>query len=1040
MSKPHQGSDEKLPASLTSERNDLPTLSIRRPVLVIVLNLLIIIAGIAALNGLEVRELPDVDMPMLTVNARFPGAAPETMDTEVTRRLEGAAARVSGVRSIRSSSEEDSTRIVVEFRPGINIDNAANETREAVAQIERDLPDGVERLAIIKADSDSRPVVSISVSSSTLDLETMTSRIETDLAPLFLNIPGVADVQLQGARQRVARVMLDPLRLNSFNLTASQVADVLRQAPFDVPAGSLRNTDQQIIVRADASSVTADQISDIIVEGNTRVGDVADVYFGPADATNMVRLDGRTVVGISIIRQAGSNTIEISNEVTKVLDSLTERFPQLQMQITSDDAVFIKDSVRQVVTSLAFTIVLVIFTLRLFIGSWRATIVPAVAIPVSLVGAVAAIWLLGFSINILTLLALVLATGLIVDDAIVVTENIQRRKAMGLGSRAAAVIGTREVFFAVVATTAVLAAVFVPIAFLPSTAGRLFREFGGVLAAAVIISSFVALSMVPALTARLKQSKPKNNRLTRFGNRLLEFYAKALRTALNKAWWVLSACLVLGLAAGSLYMVLDNELLPTEDRGMIRIMAQGPDGAGLPFMDRQANRMEEILLPYLDGGDIDSLYTVVGQWDPNRVFITVPLTDWSERSRSQQDIIDEIRGPLAAIPGAPARAFGANSLNMRGQGGGGINFAITGDQYDDIYRAAQDFVALIEDNVPQLTNGQISYQPTQPQLRVNIDRRRAEELGVALSDISTTLRVAINGDDLTDLNIDDQAVPVILQANRTQVNDPTDLSNLYLRSSNGGLVALSSLASIAEEGVAAELERHAQRRAIGIDFDLPADFPIDRAVSEIRRLSQQNLADNIGLVFLGDALTFEETSREVMLTYILALIIVFLVLAAQFESINSAVVVMLTVPFGLAAALFALFITGNTINIYSQIGLVMLIGLLAKNAILLVEFADQLRDRGHQVREAIEEAAKIRLRPIMMTLVSTLLGALPLILASGAGAEARSAIGWVVFGGLGIAVVFTLFLTPVLYLGVARFSKPRADESERLTEELAAIR
>ncbi|MCL5050126.1 MAG: efflux RND transporter permease subunit [Firmicutes bacterium] len=970
----------KADKSLTHDRSDLPTLSIRRPVLVIVLNLLIIIAGIAALNGTEVRELPDVDLPMLTVTARFPGAAPETMDTEVTRRLEGAAARVSGVRTISSSSEEDSTRIVVQFRPGVNIDNAANETREAVAQIERDLPDGVERLAIIKADSDSQPVVSIAISSASLDLETMTERIETDLAPLFLNIQGVADVQLQGDRQRVARIMLDPLRLSSFDLTAS-------------------------------------------------------------DATNMVRLDGRTVVGISIIRQAGSNTIEISDEVNRVLSQLQDRFPELRMQVTSDDAVFIRDSVRQVVTSLAFTIVLVIFTLRLFIGNWRATVVPAVAIPVSLVGAVAAIWLLGFSINILTLLALVLATGLIVDDAIVVTENIQRRKAMGFGSRAAAVVGTREVFFAVVATTAVLVAVFVPIAFLPSTAGRLFREFGGVLAAAVIISSFVALSMVPALTARLKTAGQRRGRLAHFGNRVLDWYSRSLDYALNKAWWVLGICVVLAVAAGSVYRLLDSELLPPEDRGMIRIMAQGPDGVGLPFMDRQANRMEDILLPYLNEGNIDSLYTVVGQWDPNRVFITVPLTDWSERSRSQQDIINEIRGPLAAIPGAPARAFGANSLNMRGGGGGGgIEFALTGDNYDRIFRAAQEFVVLVQEQIPELGNGQISYQPTQPQLRVNIDRRRADELGIALSDISTTLRVAIAGDDLADLNIGDQAVPVILQANRSLVNDPTDLSNLYIGSSHGGLVPLSSVASITEEGVAAELERQAQRRAIEIDFDLPAEVSIEQAVNAIRSLSLEHLPDGIGLVFLGDALTFEETARDVMLTYVLALIIVFLVLAAQFESVNSAIVVMLTVPFGIAAALFALFITGNSINIYSQIGLVMLIGLLAKNAILLVEFADQLRDQGQSVKDAVSEAAKIRLRPITMTLVSTLLGALPLILATGAGAEARSAIGWVVFGGLGIAALFTLYLTPVLYLGLARFAKPRANAGQKLEEELASVR
>ena len=1016
-------------------QNDLPSLAIRRPVLIVVLNLLIIIAGFAALNAIEVRELPDVDRPIVSVTASFPGGSPETVDTEVTSKLEGAVARVSGVKSINASSEEGSSRVRVEFRPGINLDDAANETREAVSRVQRELPEAVERLAIIKADNDAEAVVSLAVSSETLDLETLTERVETDLAPLFLSIPGVADVRLNGDRERVLRVVLDPLRLTSFNLAVTDVAAALRQAPFDVPAGSMKSTDQQLIVRADATSVSAEQVSDIIISGNTRVGDVATVYFSPADAQSLVRLDGKPVIGLGVIRQARSNTIEISDEVLAMVTQLESRFPELQIQVTSDDAEFIRGSVKEVITSLLLTIALVVATLWLFIGSGRATIVPALSIPVSLIGALAAIWLMGFSINILTLLALVLATGLIVDDAIVVTENIQRRRSMGLGARAAAVIGTREVFFAVVATTAVLVAVFVPIAFLPSTAGRLFREFGGVLAIAVIISSFVALSLVPALTARLPLKQHSRNKFAGIGNSVLAGYRRSLHVALDKAWWVFIASLLAAVAAISLYTVLDNELMPAEDRGSIRIFARGPDGVGLNFMDRQADKMEDILLPYVNGGNIDSIYTVVGQWDPNLVFITVPLKNWSERDASQQEIINQISGPLAAIPGAPARAFGSNSLNLRGQGGG-LELALTGESYAGIFAAAQAFSKVIQQQLPELGMPRISYQPTQPQLRVNIDRRRAEELGVPLSDIAATLRVAINGDDLADLNVGDQAIPVILQANTTQVKDPTDLANLYVGSNNGSLVPLSSLAYISEEGVAAELERQAQRRAIEMEMQLPDGLSIQQVVEQLRALAEQHLPANIGLVFLGEAQTFEETAREVTLTYVLAFIIVLLVLAAQFESLNSAVVVMATVPFGIAAALFALFLTGTSINIYSQIGLVMLIGLLAKNAILLVEFADQLRDQGYKVREAVEQAAAIRLRPIIMTLLSTLLGGLPLILSSGAGAEARNAIGWVVFGGLGIAVVFTLYLTPVLYLALARFAKPRADETTRLQTEL----
>ncbi|MBD3585154.1 efflux RND transporter permease subunit [Salinimonas sp. HHU 13199] len=1024
---------------LTSQNNDLPSTAIRRPVLIVVLNLLVAIAGFAALNGLEVRELPDVDTPTITVTAQLPGGSPETVDAEVTSRLEGAVARVSGVQNIYAQSEENSARIRVEFRPGIDLEDAANETRESVSRVQRQLPEDVEQVAIIRADSDAEAVVSIAVSSRTLDMETLTERVDTDLAPLFLSIPGVADVQLSGNRERVLRVSVDPLRLTSYGLSMTDVADALRLAPFDVPAGSIQSEDQSLIVRADATSVTAEDVSSIVLNNDVRIGDVASVYFGPADTTSMVRLDGKPVIGLGVVRQASSNTIEISDEVRAMVSQLNERFTDMEIVVTSDDAEFIRDSVSEVVQSLSLTVLLVVFTLLVFIGSWRATIVPALSIPVSLAGALGIIWVLGFSVNILTLLALVLATGMIVDDAIVVSENIQRRRGLGLGARAAAVVGSREVFFAVVATTAVLASVFIPIAFLPSTAGRLFREFGGVLAGAVIISSFVALSLVPALTARLPLKNHKkggffDKTFGRFGYWCLSGYQRSLTWSLRYGWVIVLLSLVAATGAWFLSQNIKSELLPSEDRGTIRIFARGPDGAGINFMDRQAERMEEVLLPYVEKGTVDSIYTVVGSWDPNIVFITAPLKHWEDRDESLQDVIEEIRPSLQSIPGAPGNAFGGNSLNLRGQGGG-LEIALTGDSYERIFQAAQDYAAKIEQNVPELGTPRISYEPTQPQMRINIDRRRADELGVPLNDIATTLRAAVNGDDIADLNVGDQAIPIMLQSRNRNTSDPADLTNLYVKSESGNLIPLSSLAYISEEGVAAELERQAQRRAIQIEMDLPEEVAINEAVEKLRGL-QNTLPDGIGLIFLGEAQTYEETSQQVAITYVLAFIIVLLVLAAQFESVNSAVVVMLTVPFGIAAAIYALFLTNTTINVYSQIGLVMLIGLLAKNAILLIEFADQLRDRGYDIYDAIVEAGKVRLRPIMMTLVSTILGGLPLILSTGAGAEARNAIGWVVFGGLGIAVVFTLYLTPVLYLGLARFTKPRADESQRLENEL----
>jgi len=664
--------------------------------------------------------------------------------------------------------------------------------------------------------------------------------------------------------------------------------------------------------------------------------------------------------------------------------------------------------------------------------------VPSIAIPVALVGTVAAIWLLGFSINILTLLALVLATGLVVDDAIVVLENIQRRRAQGIGPRAAAVLGTRQVFFAVVTTSAVLISVFVPIAFLPSTAGRLFREFGVVLAVAVAISSFVSLSLVPAAASRLAAQPGGGVRrgFERAGNALRAAYERSLSAFLDRPW--IPVAVALGFAAGALllYRSIDSELIPPEDRGMITVAAQGPDGVGIGYMDRQTVKIEDILAPLVASGEAEGLFTVVGTWDPNRSRVNAPLADWSDRERSQQEIAQSLEEPLSGIPGARVSIWSGNSLNLR-RFGGDLEVALTGNDYDTIFEAAKIFVRAIEERLPNMSDVEISYDPTQPQLSIDIDRRRASDLGVDLAGLAATLRAMIDGDDLIDLNIADEAVPILLESSSGEINDPSDLVNLYVSTESGQLVPLSSIVTLREEGVATQLDRQAQRRAIEVDIQLPTGYPLQAAVDDLRALGADVLPNNVSMILLGEAATLQETSREVLFTYLIAFAVIFLVLAAQFEGFTSATVVTLIVPFGIAAAIYALFLTGTTINIYSQIGLVLLIGLMAKNSVLLVEFADQLRDRGHGIREAIEGGASVRLRPVAMTMISTVLGGLPLILSSGAGAEARSSIGWVIFGGLGIAALFTLYLTPALYLLLARFSTARAEETKRLREELS---
>ncbi|EED33549.1 RND transporter, HAE1/HME family, permease protein [gamma proteobacterium NOR5-3] len=1018
-------------------RNDLPALGVQRPWLVAVMNMLIAIAGLAALLAVEVRELPDVDRPIINVRAQLPGGSPETMDAEVTRVLEGAVARVSGVTDIRSSSEENSTRIRAEFRPGYDLDRAATDVREAISQTARNLPDDVEQLAVYKADEDAEEVVRVAVLSTRYSEETLTRIVEQDIVPAFLALPGVADVPLFGSRKRTLRVILDPLRLTSYGLTVSDVAAVLREAPLDVPAGSFRGGDQQLLVRADASVVTEEQVANTIVTGTVRIGDVADVAFAPADAESIVRLNGQRVVGIGVVRQAGSNTIEIAAGADRAIAELNARFDDLTLEKISDNAIFIRGAVREVLLSLLLAVLVVVATIRVFSGSWRLTLVPAIAIPVSLLGTVGAIWILGFSINILTLLALVLATGLIVDDAIVVLENIQRRRQQGLGANAAAVLGTRQVFFAVIATTVVLVAVFAPIAFLPGTAGRLFREFGLVLAVAVAISSFVALSLVPAAMARLGNSTEGafDRRMRGIGICLQNFYIRSLDKVLRHPWPVLALCLLAAAGSGTLYLQLDQELLPDEDRGEINIYARGPDGVGLPYMGRQADRMEDVLLPLVESGEIKSLYTVVGRYDPNLVFISAPLADWSGRTRSQQEIAAEIAPILRNLPGAGPRVYSGNSLNLRGASGG-LKIVLTGNDYGRIYAAARDYADAIRDRLQSVSGPRVGYQPTQPQLSVRIDRRRLADLGVSLPELAETLRAMIDGLDVIDLNIEDQAVPIMLEGGARTVDDPGDLTNLYVRAGSGALVPLSSVVEIVEEGVASELERQSQRRAIEVDVDVAQGVAMQTAVDELRALALEVIPEDIEVLTRGEAATLEESNRETIMTYGFALLIVFLVLVAQFESLTSAIVIIAVVPFGLAAAILALFLTGTSLNIYSQVGLVMLIGLIAKNGILLVEFADQLRDEGRKVREAVAEAAAVRLRPIAMTLVSTVLGALPLILSSGPGAEARSAVGWVVFGGLGLTALFTLYLTPILYLGVARFARPRSHAAQALDAEM----
>jgi hydrophobic/amphiphilic exporter-1 (mainly G- bacteria), HAE1 family len=1025
---------------MNPDKGGLPGLGIRRPWLVIVMNLLLVIAGLAALNGVEVRELPNIDRPVVTVRAEYPGAAPQTLDAEVTRVLEAAAARVAGVYSVRSASEEGTLRVNIEFRPGVDLVTAANDVREAVSRAERDLPQGVRAVTVIKADANAEPVMQLAVASSRLSIDALTRAIEERIEPALVAVPGVADVTLFGERERVLRVRLDPTALAARGLAVSDVITLLGTVRADVPAGSLDATEQELLVRADASVSEPAALRALRLPGGVRLDTVAEVYFDPADAQAQVRLDGRTVISLGIVRQAQANTLAISDGVRAATDRLMADDPALQITVVADDAVFVRGAITEVLVSMALSVAIVVLVVGLFIGQWRATLIPAVAIPVSLVGTLAALWAMGFSLNLITLLALLLATGLVVDDAIVVLENIQRRRRDGLAPRAAAVLGAHEVFFAVLATTATLVAVFVPISFLPSAAGRLFAEFGFVMAFAVLISSFVALSLAPMIASRIDVVASPGRfsaALGRAGDRVSRGYSRALAALLRQRLATVLVALMLALAAGAGLRQLDEELVPTEDRGVLRVLLTGPDGTGLAYADRQLEQALVLLQPLVDQGLVRNLFTVTGQWDPNRALIVAPLADWSARTLSQARLTARLQPALNAIPGAQVRIFGGNSLGVR-NAGGALQAAVTGDDYERIAQAAQTLAAAIERELPQLQDVRVGYDATQPQLSLRIDRARASDLGVSVPGLDAALRALVDGNEVATLTAGDRSVPVWLEARAGAVRNPQDLLGLTVRTAGGQAVPLAQFVSFEHGAIAAQLDRHGQRRAVTLDIALADGVALRRAVDDLRELAARTLPANHGLLMLGDAATLEETSAGVTLTFGIALLVVFLVLVAQFESVTSAAVVMITVPFGLAAAVFSMVLSGVTLNLYSQIGLLLLVGVMAKNGILMVEFADQLRDRGTAVMDAAAQAASTRLRPIAMTMASTVLGAVPLLLSAGPGAESRAAIGWVIFGGLALAAGFTLFLTPVVYALIAPWSKPRARQAEQLAEELAA--
>ncbi|WP_434732791.1 efflux RND transporter permease subunit [Rhizobium sp. YTUHZ044] len=1029
----------EMPQDRASGKQSFTALFVRRPILALVFNTLMVVAGLAAYVGVEVRELPDVDRPVVTVRTTFDGASPQTIDQELTKVIEGAAARVSGLKSISSTSSFGQSRVTLEFSDAIDLAVAANDVRDAIGRITQNLPDEADAPQIVKADSDSSAIMRLAVTSTKLNMDDLTQLVENEVIDRLASVDGVADVEEYGEQEKVFRVDVDQGALASRGLTIGDMTKALDNAALDVPAGSLKSTTQDIVVRATANLQTPADFSKVMLQDRVRLGDVATVTLGPRDGDTALRSNGKAGIGLGIIRQAQSNTLNISTGIKAAVEQLSKTLPEgTTIAITSDDAVFIQGAIHEVVLALVLAAVIVTAVIYLFLRDWRATLIPAVSMPVALIGTLAAIYMVGFSINILTLLAIVLATGLVVDDAIVVLENIVRRRAEGMGPRAAAVLGTREVFFAVIATTATLAAVFIPLSFLPGQVGGLFREFGFVLAFSVGLSSIVALTLCPMLASRMltKPMIEDHGAVGRFGGALARCYKWALHGCLNAPFVVILVSMIFAGAALIAFSTVKSELTPEEDRSLVMMRLTTPQGSSLEYTRDKMQLVEEYLQPLVDSGDIRNVFSISGQGGSlNSGFMVLTLAPWGERQRTQAEIVGDINQAAAKVPALRGNAISSNSLRIRGAGSG-VQMALVGNDHEALTAAAAKLVQALDAtgqyDTPRLTN-----EPSQAQVSVAIDRERASDLGIDISGLSTAIQSLLEGRSVVDVFVDGESYPVLLTSTTRPIDDPTDLENVFLKTSDGKIVPMSVIGTMKEGSVAPQLNREQQLASVAITAGLRNGMSLGDAVRQVTELAEPLLPPGARLLPLAEAATLEENSSGMALTFGFAIVIIFLVLAAQFESVLSSVIIMSTVPLGLACAVFALIITGSSLNIYSQIGLVLLVGVMAKNGILIVEFANQLRDRGEDVRSSIEKACALRLRPVMMTMIATILGGVPLVFAHGAGAEARVALGWVIVGGLGFATLVTLFITPVAYLLLARFAKPHAHEEARLHEEMS---
>jgi len=1003
--------------------------SVKRPVFATVLSLLLIAFGALSFRDLTVREYPDIVPPVVSVTTNYPGASAAVVETRVTQVLEGELSGIEGIKSITSSSRDQNARVSIEFDLDRDLDEAANDVRDRISRVSRRLPLEVELPTVSKQDADARPIMYLTLTSTTLSLLELTDYMERYLSDRFAVIPGVSQVSVTGSGRPSMRIWLDRLALAARNLTVTDIESALRRENLELPAGSLESRDREFQVRLARNYQTADEFRQLVItqgaDGHLiRLGEVADVEVASRDPKRLYRTNASNSTGLRIVKQSTANTVEVLTAVKAEVARINETLPAGMALITSsDDSLYIRGAINAVYWTIGITTGLVGLVILLFLGSFRAMVIPLVTIPVCLIASFTVLAAFGFSINLITLLALVLAIGLVVDDSIVVLENAHRRIEEGEAPLLAAYNGTRQVAFAVIATTAVLVAVFAPILFLQDNIGRIFAELAATISAAVIFSSVLALSLAPMLCSKLLRPSKRENRATHTLDRAFAWVAGKYESTLNRSldapWIGVLAAVGVAVGAYALLQSIPQEYAPREDQGSFFGSVQAPEGASFEHLIAETTKLEEAMGPYLESGDIERGVVIVPGFGGRAAVIMGSLKPWGEREITTQELIQELNAAWENVPDLRVIAFMRSGIS-RGGGGQPVQLVLGGPNYDELARWRDVIIARASEH-PGLTRLDSDLKETQPQILIRLDLDRAASLGVSVQAIGQTLQALMSERQITTYVVDGEEYDVVLQARADQRATASDLQNVFVRSQRTGeLIPLSNLTRLEEMAGPAQLNRYNRLRAITISANLAPGYTLGDALEFLESVVRSELPATAQIDYKGESLEFKEAAGSLYFTFGIALFVVFLVLAAQFESFVHPLVIMMTVPLAVAGGLLGLSVGGLTLNIYSQIGVVMLVGIAAKNGVLIVEFINQLRDQGQEFREAIIGAAGIRFRPVVMTTVSTIMGSIPLMLATGPGSVSRITLGAVIFSGVAVATFFTLFIIPTFYYLLAR--------------------